>query len=649
MFPSGWSQPRMTELRARSPGAQDVISRVERLLPALVVALAAVLSLRRLDNSDTWWHLAAGRWIVTHGSVPANDPLSWTVPDHAWTNVQWLFDVLVYGVYRLGGASLLVITSAVSYTVATALLLVNLRRHVGPVLASLLGAWAVVISHDRFAIRPEMLTYVFIQVILWLYATGRVAGRKRLWFLPAVMCLFANCHSLFIVGEVVIACQMVGTLLSDSPLLPPGWRRPVDPRVRSQILATGAVALLATVVNPFGVKGALFPFALISEMNGNYPFFRAIGELRRPFEGYFVTTSVLAYRAFFYFAIGVVLTALFMTAFRPSAADSAPAKGARRAERRRRERARQRREIARTQPGRPVKDEQLQPTLPVDLADLAVFVGVAYLSTLARRNMALFAMTAGPCIAGCLSVLVARARVAAPRVPAVARRGVAVLLAPALLAACWFVASNGLYRRNNELHEFGLGTIPMYFPVRAAAFMKEQNLPRPLFNDWTSGGYLTWAQPIEGGVYIDGRGEVYDVPFLRTYMRQVQRPNEWQAEMDRRGVQTASLFHWWPNHQALVRFLARDPRWAVVYYDETSVIAVRREGNADVIARSQAAFGEERNRTERMLLETPKSWQWQIARARGNLTYAQLLAAIGKVSEARPFQEQSARLKSPGS
>jgi hypothetical protein len=95
-------------------GARGVIRRVEQALPALVVALAAALSLRRLDNTDTWWHLAGGRWIVTHGSVPSNDPLSWTVRDHAWTNVQWLFDVLIYGLYRLGGPSLLVVTAAIA-------------------------------------------------------------------------------------------------------------------------------------------------------------------------------------------------------------------------------------------------------------------------------------------------------------------------------------------------------------------------------------------------------------------------------------------------------------------------------------------------------------------------------------------------------
>jgi hypothetical protein len=620
-----------------------VISRLERLLPAFVVALVAVLALRRLDNTDTWFHLAAGRWIVAHGSVPHNDTLSWTVRDHPWINVQWLFDVLIYGLYRLGGPSLLVIASAIAYSAATVLLLVNLRRHVGPIPASLLGAWAVIISQSRFEIRPEMVSYLLIQVILWLYATGRVVGRKRLWFLPVVMCLFANFHSLFIVGAVVIACEMAGTLLSEVPLLPSGWRRPVDPRVRSQVLATGATALAATIVNPFLLKGAVFPIALMTELSGKQPFLRAIGELHPSFDNYFVTFSLRAYRILFFFAVAVVVGALLVTAFRSAAPAVRDAKGGRRAERRRRERAGHRKRAA-SRPTQSLLEEPSQPGPQVDLADIAVLVGVGYLSLLARRNIALFAMAGAPPLASCLSVLAARMRAPVSAATVLARRALAVALALALTAACWFVASNGYYRWNDELHEFGLGVLGMCFPIRAATFMKEQRLPGPLFNDFTNGGYFTWAEPIPGGVYVDGRGEAYGASFLDSYGYQLQRPSEWQAEMDRRGIQTATLFHWWPNHQALLRFLLSDRRWAAVYWDETTVVAVRAGGNVDTIARAAGAFMRERDATERTLLERTQSWQWPLARARGLTAYANLLVTMGKFDEARRLREELAHL-----
>ena len=91
-------RPQLTVLdgdarRAEDPRPATVPNRLEQALPALVVVLTAAFALRRLDNTDTWFHLAAGRWIVSHGAIPATDTLSWTVRDHPWINTQWLFDV----------------------------------------------------------------------------------------------------------------------------------------------------------------------------------------------------------------------------------------------------------------------------------------------------------------------------------------------------------------------------------------------------------------------------------------------------------------------------------------------------------------------------------------------------------------------------
>ena len=169
-------------------------------------------------------------------------------------------------------------------------------------------------------------------------------------------------------------------------------------------------------------------------------------------------------------------------------------------------------------------------------------------------------------------------------------------------------------------------------------------LPGPLFNDFTNGSYFTWSEPIPGGVYVDGRVEVYGEAFFARYERLLANPKEWQAEMDRRGVQTATVFHWWGNHQPLLRYLLTDRRWDVVYYDETTVVAVRHGGNAETIARAALAFLQRREATERMLLAPTRSWQWQIGRIRGNKAYARLLMWMGKPEEGRPMRENMARL-----
>jgi hypothetical protein len=609
-----------------------------RLLPLLVIGLAAAFAFRRLSNTDTWWHLAAGRWIVTHGKVPQLDTLSWTVPDHPWINVQWFYDVMIYWIYTLGGPTLLVLSGAITYASSIALMLVNVRRYVGPVSAAVLCSWAVLISQERFEVRPEMASYLLLSIMLWLYATGRVPNSKRLWAIPAVMCLWANCHSLFVLGVVVVISQMVGSLITDLPMLPQGWRRPVEPAVRKQILATGAVALAATLINPFFIKGALFPFKLMSRISGNNPVFRSIGEFNRPFDDYFITYSVTAYRWFFFFAAAVVLVALVVAAFQRSTGAAVGGKGLSRAERRRLTQGGQRSKgtvpaLPHEQPKGPISSIE-----HIDLADIAVLAGIAYLSLLARRNMALLAIGGASCISACLALL-------ATRIPDAVKSGLTLLkgvlaavLIALVIAGYWFIASNNFYKWNGDLREFGPGQLDMRFPVRATAFMKAQGLPGRLYNDLGNGGYLTWAEPIPGGVYMDGRLEVYDTEFFGQYLNLLGNPSAWQEEMDRHGVQTVLQFHWWGNSRNLIQYLINDGRWALVYYDETSVLLVRRAGNEEVISRALAAFTVERDAIERTLLEPVRSWQWPMGQVYALRVYSDLLDMIGKSNDATRFR-----------
>ena len=609
---------------------------VVRLAPALIVVSSAVLALRRFDNTDTWWHLAAGRWIVQHRTIPSLDPLSSTASDHAWVNVQWLFDVVIYGLHQLGGPSLLVIVSALAYAAATALMLVNIRRVADPVTTAVLGGWAVLVAQERFAIRPEMVTYLLLQVLIFLYGTARDDGGRRLWLVPAVMALWVNCHSLFSVGVVLIGCQIAGTLLSALPFLPNGWRMPVDAATRRRIVLTGLAGIAATVVNPFGFRGAFFPIELVSRFNRANPSFRMIGEFQPPFSGYFVTLSITAYQVLVVVASLTVAAALVVAAVRgsePRGAQRGPARA-------------QRRRTGAPAPKRDVPAPvEHRPSPPIDLAMVAVFVGMAYLSTLARRNMALFAMAGTPGFAAALAVLASQVPDTARNALRMVGQAVAVALVPIVAGFGWWVASNGFYRANDEMHEFGLGTFDVRFPIRASAFAKAQRLPGPVFNDLSNGGYMTWDEPIPGGVYVDGRLEVYDAPFLDTYVKQVGQPPLWQAEMDKRGIQTVVFFHWWPNHRALVRHLLTDRRWAVVYYDETSVVAVRREGNDEAIARAEAAFPAARAETERILLDPTRTWQYPVGRGRGLLMDGSLLDAMGRRDEARRFQTRLRELR----
>jgi hypothetical protein len=608
---------------------------VDRLLwlaPHLVTALAVVLALRRLDNTDTWTILAAGRWIVEHGTIPATDTLSYTATDRPWINVQWLLYVVLYLLHQAGGPTLLVLTSALVYGLAVTVLMWNIRRYLGPLAATALGLWVVIISQERFAIRPEMMSYLLVGIILWLYATAPESRGRRLWWLPLVMVVWVNSHAVFIIGAIVIGAHVAAAVAGR---VLPAFRSPTwsDDDTVKRVLVTGAVSLAALLLNPFGLTGALFPLELMSWVRGANPAYRAIGELKPPFSGYFVTLSVSAYQIFFVVAVAVVVLAAILPAYR-----RIPVGAARAARRRAGGKA--------PVPAAPVAVVPHRADASLDLAGLMTFVALAYLSLQARRNMAIFAFGTAPLVARSLGLLAARVP---DRVRGLALRLVpvtALLVLPAAAAAGWFVASNGYYRWNGEQHEFGGGIIANYFPVRAAEFVRQHKLPTPMFNDFTSGGYVAWSRPVPGGVYIDGRAE-YGVEFYSNYIRNLREPGRWQEEVDRRGIQSVLFFYRWPNHRPLLRWLLTDARWAVLYYDEVAVVAVRKAGNEALAASARASADAQRAALEDELLAPSRSWQWPVARYQGLVAYGGLLDAMGRPSDAVRFYERLVDLR-PG-
>jgi hypothetical protein len=585
---------------AASEAARAADTRVSQLALVAVTVVTAIFAVRRLDDFDTWWHLAAGRWIVTNGRVPATDTLSYTVPDHRWVNLQWMYDVMLYGIHQLGGADALVLASAACFIAAVWITLRTASFFSGPILASMIGLWLVLVAEERFFIRPEMVTFLLLAIELRLLLTAKRDEGRRLWWLPLVFLVWVNCHALFVVGAVVLACFVAAALTARAGVLPQQWRRANDlgaDATRRLLLASLASAA-AVFVNPFFHRGALFPLELLSRIDGSNTAFQAIGEFRSPFSGYFTTWSIGAFQGFFFFALGVMLLAAIAGLSRPRRVTGGPS-------------------------------EVAQPQFHV--AGALVVCALAYLSTLARRNIGIFVFGSAPFVAAWLALLADRTGIA-HRLQKAGSRSLELASTAAVCLACvalgLFVASNRYYAGTSVTRETGLGVFECNFPMYAAAFAEETKLPSKLYNDLTAGGYLTWKPGVEGGVFIDGRLEVYDTDFFTRYFNAFSDVRLWQQQVDSYGVSTVVLFHRWGNRHPLIRFLARDPAWALVYHDEAAIIFVRRRGNEEAIARASAAFPAWQAKT-RERLARGRGWQTPISLATALESHARLMVSLG--------------------
>lgn len=117
--------PRSAETPRRAPRA--TAAELFAVLALGLLALAA--SLFSLRATDLFWHLASGRFMVEQLALPRHDPFRFGIGGGlAWVDHEWLFQLLVYAVERLGGLDALVALRAALVLTLAGVLYIAIRR-----------------------------------------------------------------------------------------------------------------------------------------------------------------------------------------------------------------------------------------------------------------------------------------------------------------------------------------------------------------------------------------------------------------------------------------------------------------------------------------------------------------------------------------
>jgi hypothetical protein len=110
------------------------------------------------------------------------------------------------------------------------------------------------------------------------------------------------------------------------------------------------------------------------------------------------------------------------------------------------------------------------------------------------------------------------------------------------------------------------------FPVAAVDFMRAQNPPQPIFNDYGWGGYLIWKLYPDYRVYIDGRADVYGDAFMEEFLSAQSGQKGWRGPLDKYGIRTVLI----KPDLALASLLRQDEAWQNVFEDQQAIIFVRK-------------------------------------------------------------------------
>ena len=265
---AGYSHTGSRLVIARLFAATRAARWIDGILVAGLAMLAFLLGCYELFDPDIWWHVRAGQWIIEHRRVPRLDIFTFASSDRPWIDLHWGFQVVLAWAYARGGVAGMIVLASAAACAAFMIALMARERGWPCWAAALCWLPALALMATRFDPRPEIFSLAYLACFLAVLV--RLEGRPVLaWGLPLIQVLWVNTHGLFVLGPIVLGCYVVGhcaRVWNEPRRTAEGIKLQSRPLRRHLAPASLAVAL-ACFVNPYGVRGALFPLELFPKIS----------------------------------------------------------------------------------------------------------------------------------------------------------------------------------------------------------------------------------------------------------------------------------------------------------------------------------------------------------------------------------------------
>jgi hypothetical protein len=487
---------------------------------SLILAVS-LFSIFPLTDTDIWWHLACARDTIAHGFLD-QDPLTWTEARTPWINVHAFFQLMVYEIYSVGKAPLLVAVKALLWGLVFFLFLLPAKQknqenaqktaYLFPLVISL---FFIFILRYSLELRPVLFSLIFLgcywNVLPKILETNRRASQRVFYLVTIIVIQFIWCRTqgLYILGPLLASLYVADR-----------WK------MRTSKMKWGSVGLVAILfflplLHRQGLELLLYPFGLLDRLVGVTSavaiFSHEIAENCSPI------SLVLAWENG-----GASLAAVIMAIVSLVGAIIALKRG-------------------------------------VGERWRWVWLGIcAILALIAERNVVLL-----------LPLFVASIFQSSFSLTEAPRRTLSIALSIVSVIFLFFIL--GFWIRSLGAYNTQMISKERV-PVQASAWMANHPLLRTghLFNDDRAGGYLAWKLP-QIKTYIDGRFILKTGPFFERYLHYARVPETFLRDAETQNITRAILpIRYYTQWNSLALALLQNENWNLVYRDDYYVIFDRK-------------------------------------------------------------------------
>lgn len=491
---------------------------IDILLLAAGFLVLLLFGIRTISSADIWFHLAAGRNVFTQG-VASVDPFSFGLsPGTAWQQTSWLYDVVMFRLWDLGGSVLIILVHTLTVVGSFYLLIPACRRFSGDIhrgIALLVCAW---ILAPVFTPRPQLFCLFFAAVQLNILSRQRLTLTNGL-FLAVTQMAWANVHVSFVIGLILVVIR--GWEVNSLKKHTKSFSFPSESPV-SHYAALLFVLASVSCINPAGIRIYHEAFAMMTRPEGGI-MLEWISTFYRDFLPYptsFVTTVAL-----------IMIASVFIFH---------------------------------------------RDRLPAMFTFTAVIS--AFMMVRSNQGMEFCALFAFPFVcmsAASLTQLTSKISSLPARLW-LSRTGYAVVTF-LMIYSGWLIMTNRYYIHSGSASAFGLQVSTDAFPVGAMTFVrKEHAFPARMLNIAHDGGYLLWTNPNQK-VFTDSRGNLYGGPFYERLAKgMLGNQIHWKDLLTRYDPEGILLNATWTGAGTVAFHLVSRGQWVIAYFDGTSMLLIRK-------------------------------------------------------------------------
>lgn len=490
------------------------IIKIFSVLLSVLFFIRLFLMLFHTDKSltqDLGRHLTLGKLIWEEKYVPDTNLFSYTYPDFPFINHHWGSEVVFYLSAETFSPEFLIFMKICMIFVAVSLIFLFACNRTGIIPSAGAVYIAILIFQGRTDVRPEIFGYLLYSVFLIiLYKSSEYRYSNLLFLLPIITLVWVNLHISFIVAAATYFLFVLVKLI----------KRNAD----RKILITGLLIIMSLVINPYGLKGLLYPLQIF----GNYGY--SIVENQNPFFLSAVMPSIQL--SVFKFSLLIMFL--------------------------------------------------LTPVLIIrrKYFEASVVWLTAGLSLTAVRHFSFYALSIvyPLSLASHIFVSFIKSKISLRKS---IEQGISVILLAAF--SLIFIIDirsliSGVPYMNNLYEQYGFGFAPG--GEKMADFFLEKELQGPIFNNFDDGSYLIYRLYPREKVFVDGRPEAYPADFFQTvYIPMQNDAGTWEKYSEIFGIRTILFTHhdMTPWAMNFLKQITRNRDWVTVYLDSYGIILVRRE------------------------------------------------------------------------